>query len=218
MRNSASKFDVVEFHAGLQATKTVAACASQFKDAIGPFGFTAFACGEIDISDRDRNVMFIVQWPKSWLKYYIKSGFIERDPILNALKIYRGSFTWTDIIRDRRFSSLEREALRQGAEHGWAEGLAMAIPRGRARFGLVTMLGRANPLTKVQRQQLCVISECLLTRVRSLVADGAFPVPPAGLSKREIECLKWVARGCSDTEIATTMAISKSTAHNSIAR
>jgi len=50
------------------------------------------ACGEIDLADRSRNVMFIAEWPKAWMSYYIRSGFVGRDPVLNALKVYRRRF------------------------------------------------------------------------------------------------------------------------------
>ena len=45
------------------------------------------------------------------------------------------------ILRDRRFSRLDREALRAAAEYGWSRGLAVPVARGGERFGLVTMIG-----------------------------------------------------------------------------
>jgi LuxR family quorum-sensing system transcriptional regulator CciR len=52
--------------------------------------------------------------------------------------------------------------------------------------------------------------------VRSLGQRREFPAPPAGLSRREIDCLKLVALGYSDIEIAATLGISKSTAHQHV--
>ena len=63
---------------------------------------------------------------------------------------------------------------------------------------------------------LCLISECLLTRVRSLVKRAEYAMPPAGLSKREVEAARLVALGHSDAEIAAELAISESTAHKHV--
>ena len=83
-----------------------------------------------------------------------------------------------------RFSTFDREALRAAAENGWARGLAVPVARGGTRFGLVTLIGRGEEFDQAQRAYLSLISECLLTRIRSLGVDYA--LPPAGMSKREI--------------------------------
>jgi Autoinducer binding domain len=89
-----------------------------------PIRNNAFACGEIDLADRDRSVMFVAEWPKAWIRFYVKSGFIKRDPVLNAVTLFRKPFLFRDIVHDTRFSSLEREAVRAAADHGWTQGLA----------------------------------------------------------------------------------------------
>lgn len=196
----------------------MAACSELFRDTVARFGIEAFACGEIDLDDRDRNVMFIAEWPKAWVRYYIKSGLIKRDPLLNAVTLYRKPFSFGDIIHDKRFSTLDRDTLRAAAEQGWTQGLAVPVACGGARFGLVTLLGRGEELHPSPRLHLCLISECLLTRVRSLVqrAKADCAMPPAGLSKREVEAARLVALGHSDAEIAAELAISESTAHKHV--
>ena len=112
-----------------------------------------------------------------------------------------------------RFSTFDREALRAAAENGWARGLAVPVARGGTRFGLVTLIGRGEEFDQAQRAYLSLISECLLTRIRSLGVDYA--LPPAGMSKREIEAVRLVALG-SDEEIAAKLGISPSTVHKHV--
>jgi hypothetical protein len=169
VRHDRTAPDALRFYADLQRGRSVAACSALFKDAIARFEIVAFACGEIDLADRGRNVMFITEWPEAWLRYYVKSGFIDRDPVVNAVAYYRRAFEFADIVRDRRFSSCEREALRAAAEYGWSRGLAVPVARGGTRFGLVTMIGRGGDLNEFERAYLCLISECLLTRIRARV-------------------------------------------------
>jgi DNA-binding CsgD family transcriptional regulator len=207
--------DALQFYTELQQPTSVAACADLFKQTVAKCGIHAFACGEIDLAERDRNVMFIAEWPKAWVRYYVKSGLVDRDPILNALKVCRCAFSFDDIRHDPRFSNLDREMLRAAAEHGWARGLAVPVARGGSCFGLVTLIGRGQEFEQSQRAFLCLISECLLTRIRSLGADVDY-VAPAGMSKREIEAARLVARGFSDDEIAAELGISPSTAHKHV--
>src|SRR3974390_1719324 len=101
--------DPLLFYTELQERTSVDGCAALFKDVIAPFGFVAFACGEIDLADRERNVMFIAEWPPAWKRYYFESGFVHRDPVLNALNLYRKPFSFCDIVRDPRFSSMDHE-------------------------------------------------------------------------------------------------------------
>src|SRR5271165_2066982 len=161
---------------------TVAACAELFKETVAQLGVQVFACGEIDLADRDRNVMFVAEWPETWMRYYLKSGLVERDPILNALKVCHCAFSFSDIRHDPRFSNLDRAMVRAAAQHGWARGLAVPVARGGTRFGLVTLIGRDQEFEQSQRMFLSLISECLLSRIRSLGPDVAY-VAPAGMSK-----------------------------------
>jgi DNA-binding CsgD family transcriptional regulator len=208
--------DALRFYAELQQRTSVAGCAALFKGALSQFEMVAFACGEIDIAHRDRNVMFIAEWPEAWLHFYVKSGFVNRDPVVNAVAFYRRPFEFADIVREPHFSNGEREAVRAAADYGWSRGLAVPVARGGTRFGLVTMIGSGAQLREFERSYLCLISECLLTRIRSLRPGVEYAAPPAGMSKREVEAARLVAVGYADHEIAAKLGISESTAHKHV--
>lgn len=211
-----AKIDLARFHAELQERDTVAACASLFKKAVAPFGFVSFAYGEIDLADRKRSAMFWIDWPGGWVKQYVETGFTEHDPVLNALNHFRKAFTWSDIVRDRRFSNLNPRALAVVKENDWAEGLVVPVSRGGAIFGVVSLLGRSGALPPPLRSQLCVVCECFVTRVRALCGKHEFPIPPAGLSPRQVAAVKLVATGLSDADIARALGVSRSTAHKHV--
>jgi DNA-binding CsgD family transcriptional regulator len=208
--------DALRFYGELRERTSVSACAELFRDVVTPFGITSFACGEIDLADPNRNVLFVAEWQKAWLRFYLKSGLIKRDPIVNAVALYRKPFTFGEIIHDKRFSTLDREALRAATEQGWTQGLAVPVARGGSRFGLVTLLGHGGEIGPSLQLYLCLISECLLTRIRSLGDWAEYARPPAGMSQREIEAARLVAHGRSDAEIALELGISESTAHKHV--
>ena len=98
--------------------------------------------------------MFIAEWPEEWKRYYFELGFVHLYPVLNALSLYRKPFTFCDIARDPRFSSMEQQLLRAAAEHGWSQGLVVPVARGGARFGLVSR--SARPASRwADRSRLC---------------------------------------------------------------
>jgi Autoinducer binding domain len=138
--------NVLQFYTELQQRSSVAARLALFKEAVARFGIAAFACGELDLAHRDRYEMFIAEWPEA------EVGFINRDPVVNAVAFYRKPFEFGDIIRDSHFSRAEREAVRSVTEFGWNRGLAVPIPRGGTRFGLVSLLGYGCELGEFERR------------------------------------------------------------------
>ena len=73
---------------------------------------------------------------------------------------------------------------------------------------------RLDPPT--DKPALSLLSMYFLESARTLVKPTEFPLPPFGLSAREIECLQFVAHGRSDREIAQALFIAASTAHGHV--
>jgi LuxR family quorum-sensing system transcriptional regulator CciR len=108
---------------------------------------------------------------------------------------------WPQRWRDFYFSS------------GLIEGLVVPIGRAGNRVGLVSMVGSRGRLDDEAKAFLAVISHGLHAHVGALTARQGFAVPPAGLTDREIEAMRLVAKGRSDTAIAEAMGVAPSTAH-----
>lgn len=188
-------------------------CCSLFRSAIARHGFTTFACGELDLRDHERNVFYIIDWTEAWTRFYTASGLINRDPVVGALAGRRSPFTWSDLRADRTFPKVGREALDLAAKEGWTEGLAVPLPQGPNRMGLVSMAGHRLVTDPAITAYLTLISICLHSHARTLIAREGCALPPVGLTDREIACLRLVARGYSDRAIAQDLGIAVSTAH-----
>ena len=205
--------DAYRFNMCVMGSPTLTECRSMFRDAIAAHGFTTFACGELDLRDRDRTVFHIIDWTEEWTRFYLRTGLLNRDPVVEALAARTSSFTWSELRADRTFSRAGQEALSLAAAAGWTEGLAVPLPQGGSRRGLVSMAGTRPVTDPAIIAYLTLISICLFHHARTLVPSQGFAIPPAGLTEREIECLRLVARGLSDKAIATTLGIAVSTAH-----
>ena len=189
------------------------ACSRIFRKVLGTFEVDTFACGEVDLAHMERWALYAVGWPDSWRKFYVGSGLVRRDPLVDALARRHAPFTWSNLRRDRKLSRVGSAALQLCAEHGWTEGLAVPIPRGDKRFGLVSLACQRGDFDASEKALLAMLSICFLERLRNLAPTHGFAVPPAGLTRREIDCLKLVARGATDREIGRKLGISQSTAH-----
>jgi DNA-binding CsgD family transcriptional regulator len=190
------------------------ACSRIFARTVTRFKINGFVCGEIDLGALERTVFYAIDWPDAWHKFYFGNGVLRRDPLLDALKA-RGHtpFTWSDLRRDGRWPAVGTKTLQIIAEQGWKEGLAVPIPRGDNRFGLVSLFTTRRAFEAEEKPLLAMLSYCFHERLRNLVPRHGFAMPPAGLTKREIEALRLVARGGTDRDVARRMGISAATAH-----
>ena len=208
-----AKHDAFDFTTELRRLHRLAECEALFADAILPFGFDTFASGEVDLVDRERTVFHLIHWPERWRQFYFASGLIERDPIVNELERRREPFTWSDLRDDRKLKQAGRDALDHARTAGWNEGLVVPIGQAGNRIGLVSMVGSCDRLDDEARAFLTMISFSLNAHIRTLTGKQGFAAPPAGLTDREIEAMRLVAEGRSDSAIAMAMGVAPSTAH-----
>jgi LuxR family transcriptional regulator, quorum-sensing system regulator BjaR1 len=184
-----------------------------YRKALATFDVDSFAVGEVDLSELERTVFYAIGWPDSFRKFYVEAGLVHRDPVVDALKHWHTPFTWSELRKDRKLSILGTEALQVLYDHGWTEGLGVPIPRGNLRFGLIGLACRRKAFTAIEKSLLTMLSLCFHERLRNLAPKHGFALPPLGLTKREIDCLRLIARGASDRVVGTKLGISQSTAH-----
>ena len=216
-RSPRSRPSAVEFYRALQECRDVDACAVLFKTFVAAYNVDVFACGEVDLDNKGLTVFHIIEWPEQFRKFYHAANFVERDPVVEGLRHFRAPFTWTDLRRQRLLDPVGTEKLRRLVlQYGWREGLVVPVARGGTHYGLVSLVGRSPLLSAQSRTHLSLASECLLTRVRAFGPPDTFPAPPSGLTPREIDALRLVALGCTDADIAESLAISQITAHQHV--
>jgi DNA-binding CsgD family transcriptional regulator len=216
MSTPVSLIDTYQTYLQIRRQKTLADAAKVFRAAIAPHGFVTYACGELDLRDRDRSVYYVVDWPQSWRDFYLKSKFIEHDPVIDSLAYRHEPFTWTDLRHDRKFGKAGREALKLLAAHGWVEGLVVPLPGGSGRVGLVSLVGTEAKCGPEGQACLSLLSMGFHVHVKSLVARQPFAIQPAGLTNREIACVRLVAQGKPDAAVAQSLGVARSTAHEFI--
>ena len=208
--------EVFRFSNAIRDCESLNACTALFRDTIVRHGFDTFVCGKVDTAERHRSIFYIVDWPARFLEFYVNSGYVKHDPLLDELKRFSAPFTWTELLRDKKVSKASRELLRRVAEEGWTEGLAIPFPRGETRFGLVSLAGARGPLSQEEKDGLSIMAMCLYEQVRRLGPSLGVALALSAMSLRELDSLRLVARGHSDKEIAAVLGIKQSTAHGHV--
>jgi DNA-binding CsgD family transcriptional regulator len=189
------------------------ACTAVFHNAVSRFAIDAFSCGEVDLNVLERTVFYSISWPTSFRRFYFGAGMMRRDPMIDGLRVYHEPFTWSDLRREHKWKTLGTEGLQVIADHGWTEGLAVPIPRGGERIGLVSLMFRDRGPEPPDKSLLAMLSFCFHERLRNLVPRHGFALPPAGLTRREIDTLRLIALGDTDRKVAGKLGISPATAH-----
>ena len=154
-----------------------------------------------------------MEWPDRWRNYYFQPGLVEHDPVLAALDREPGSFTWTELKNRRALSAVGTEALNKVHAEGWTDGLVLPLHRSGSRYGIVSLVAYRHSIDRQQKAELSTASLVFQERMRYHVPRDGFRVPPAGLTPREIDCLKLIAVGLSDARAGETLGIGAATVH-----
>lgn len=216
MTSAAVAKGVFQFANTIRECSTLQECTILFRGTIARFGFDSFASGEVDTVERSRSMFYMVDWPKRMFDFYVNSGYVNQDPLLDEIKRLSVPFTWSTLLRDKFLSRAGREMLGRMAEEGWTEGLAVPFRRTETRFGLVSIVGSRGTLPTDEKDALSVMALCLHEQARRLGPSLGVALALSTLSLRELDSLRLVARGQSDSQIAVALGIAKSTAHEHV--
>jgi DNA-binding CsgD family transcriptional regulator len=201
----------------LQA-QSVRHCVALFREVLATYNIDTFATGEVDVENRARAVFHVIEWPEDWHRYYFESDLIDRDPVVQALQHHKGAFTWEELRQSRAMAKLGTQALAKAADAGWVDGLVVPIRRTSQRFAIISLVARHALINAEQKQVLVPHSVCFHSRVLELFQFSDFPVPPAGLAAREVECIALAAQGLTDEKIARALSIGATSAHEYLNR
>lgn len=178
-------------------------------------GFDVSALGSWVGGAKDRQHRFYFNdWPQDWLDEYATRGFFQRDFIVAESRRHMRPFLWSE-LDPAVFSSPDARAIFSAAKaHGWIDGFAIPVRGASGYEGLVSIAAKQTvTLSPVERALLETAAREFIERCRATVGLGHVPAALSELTPREIECMTWVSRGKTDSEIGQLMGVSKATAH-----
>lgn len=190
-----------------------------FGDFITPYGFVAAACGESRETPEGRSWEFFFNtWPAEWLLQYQRNDYVRHDLVPTMARLSANPFTWLEAIAGRVLTPKQREHYDWALGLGIADVLAVPIHYPGGDFGLCVSIANHPIEDTFERVALQIASLFAHQRCRELGGQSEASSAPTPLTRREVECLRWVLKGKSDTDIGKILGISHTTAHFHIER
>lgn len=169
---------------------------------------TGFAC-YMPADGRFAHTILANSMPEGWMENYAARGYAAEDPLSERTRREVRPIHWSAHDWDRTATPLQR----QWRDDNLAANIAVgyAIPdRSSGDLKVLSLAGEHSDLHPLDLKALHFAGIEALNRMQELGAR-----PPAAmkspLSRRECECLKWIAAGKTDWEIGAILALSEKT-------
>jgi DNA-binding CsgD family transcriptional regulator len=153
-----------------------------------------------------------------WLLEYQENDFVRHDLLPIVARFSAQPFTWLEALAGRTPTAKQLE------HHEWARGLgvidAIAVPihHPGGDLGLCACIADHPIDHTFERDALQMASLFAYQRCRELGGQSKASSAQMLLTPREAECLRWVLKGKSDTDIGKILGISHTTVHFHIDR
>lgn len=177
-------------------------------------GFSHFALAHhIDLRRASTPAIRIHNYPAELEQYHDDQRLGSRDPVHRACQRTPMGFTWSELPRMVQLTSRDLRVLDAAARQGIGEGFTVPthVPgelSGSCSFA--TARGVRLPADNLAVAQLVGAFAFQAAR-QSVRALNPTTLRAFHVSDRERECLLWIARGKTDSEIGTILGISAET-------
>lgn len=152
------------------------------------------------------------------MKQYQERDYVRNDLVPTLARITAHPFTWLEALAVRTPTEKQREHYRWAQDLGIVDVLAVPIHYPGGDFGLCVSIADHVIDADFERNALHMTSIFAHHRCRQLGGQSDASAVPNPLTPREIECVRWVLKGKSDTDIAGILAISHTTVHFHVER
>lgn len=202
----------------LDQASTSAAVVEVFSAAIRVHGFDCFLIADLPPKGSVFEQHIILNgWPEGWYKHYISNRYYDVDPVAICARNSIQPFYWSEAVTGvpGRRPLASRRIMAEAADNGLHEGLVVPVYSSIGDQSCVTMGGPRQESVPRSRSALNMLSMFAMHKARALRNQNRLDVLGSKdrprLSAREVECLRWIAAGKTDEDIAAILDISSHT-------
>lgn len=163
-----------------------------------------------DGASRSRPDIFYAGYPPEWAEIYANAGNDLIDPVPDLVMRAGRPMTWQEAVSTVKLTKQQVAYIKAAREHGVQAGIGFPLwgPNGQDAYVAIGFPGETVdlPADTLRTEHLI-----LLAGHQRIVELAAPDVSVPALSTRERDVLTWVARGKSNTDIATIIDISPET-------
>ena len=201
-----------EFESRAQAVTSDEELGSLLGDAAKELGFAHYAIvHSVSFRRDDPGFISIDNYPESWAEEFVGQQLYLDDPVLQASERTAKAFRWTDVARMLALKPRHQAVMEKSARYGMGHGFTVPAnvpgePTGSCSFAVKP--GRELPQDCLYSAQIIGSAAFEIAReLRGLPHRAT--VPP--ISRRERQCVRLLATGLNDKQIARVLGISHET-------
>jgi LuxR family quorum-sensing system transcriptional regulator CciR len=201
------------FAEGARSCGTLLELKRLIDDAVRDLGFRFFALlHHRGMVARGGRYVRLDNYPEAWVGEWVANRFWVHDPVHVASHRTDSPFTWSSLAKMISLSAQQRAILHRSRSFGIGRGFTIplsALGEARASCSFAVECGTRLPAQRlISAEQIGWHAFAAATRLQL----GARASLRPHLSPREIDCLRLVAQGKTDWEIATILGIAAETA------
>lgn len=197
----------------------VASLEAAFSKSLWDLGFREWAYQVIRTDALpDEKPLILTTFPDAWYSHYIDNGYHRVDPVILNGPSQVAPFTWSAMSFGIDPSPEQARLFAEATEFGLGEGIGIPIHGARGSLAMASMVSDlgAKSLTRLMStvgQDVHLMSLAFHNHARELLALGRSGRTTVSLTRRERECLLWIAAGKSAWDTSRILGISARTVY-----
>ena len=156
---------------------------------------------------KDQQPLIISNYQEQWVNRYVEQSYTYIDPIVLAIENSCRAFQWSNLVAECPLNRRQQKMFREKAEFGLIDGIGIPFMFGNGDRLVVTLVN--SSLSGEQLKQHFAEKTSLLTVAANLfhfaLQNARFSGEDIKLTPREYDCVCWLAKGKSSSEIATLL-------------
>lgn len=179
-------------------------------NALAGIGFhAAYFVAPVSVDRQVGRQLFNIGFPDSWERRY-RERFRTVDPLPDFALRFDRAFRWSDIVTLPDLTADERRYVRLMARYSRLDGVGVGCfgPQARCGFMAAGRPADSDALRYTNLLRVQTIGQMSFLRYAELVRP--FDTDAPGLSRREMDVMRWLAGGKSNSVIAEILGIQKS--------
>lgn len=212
---SAQLRDFEEVDRACEAAETSAQLSAVIDAAIQQFGFRWFALvDDGDLYEHRPDCLMLTNYPSSWVDEFISARLYRDDPVHAASIRSPTGLCWERIAEVIAPTRAQLLVLERGRAHGLVTGytLPFRIPGERGAFFTIAR-PKDRPFTYSEATAAQLFGGMAFRKGRTLIKGRTVKAHGCPLSPRQIDCLRLIAAGKTEWEMAKILGLSPGTIH-----
>ena len=193
---------------------------SEFESFLVHLNFEFYGIfGKIALGDDHLKNGFAGHWPKDWVETYSKKKFAALDPTFRYLSVCSQGFRWSDTLQIYANDPNHRKMVRmmtEASRAGLVDGFTFPVFNRSGLNGFLCVAGNPQDFGPTEIALLDAVAKRMLTKLQGGNTENGMPsssssINGVGITRRELQTLKYIAEGMTSNDISKLMEISNHT-------